>query len=1022
MAASWETAMLESARTLAIRGAITLATGAELPLTGADIRAVSLREGAEGAIIPGATPGAHCDLTLVNAGGAWLQGGSVLRERTLMGATVALELGVLLSGGAYEYKPLCAFVVDETRAEERGAVIRLSGSDAATDALLAPFTDAQTYPRTLSQTLAHIAAQAGVTVTGELACNASAVLSAKPDWGEYCTLRQALSYVCAAGGCYVRAARDGAAAITPVCGGGAFTLSPAQYTALSLGGAQFAFNRVAISPIGGGDDVEAAINADLLRSADNTLAFSGNPVLDAAIADLPAICQGLVAALTGFSLESARLTWRGDPRAYPGDAITLTDTRGRERALRVRSQTITFADGLSFESECGVPPSSSRARAITASGALNGLALARGTVGGVAIANGCIAARHVMAGSLDADCLSAGCVTADKLDAGSVTADKLVAGLIAADSGLIADGAIQTAQIADGSITDAKIVTLTASKLTAGTIDASQITVNNLVADNITTGTINGARIPVLGSNKLQDGAVTRAKLANNTVTADKIVSGAVTTSKLAANAVIANRIAANAVLAAHIKAGEIDTAHLKAGAVHAAQISDIDGPLRIVAGGSLDVASAVTRFATDDFTITDAAGERELFSVDDESVAVGADVLTADKIQGDVVNTYPGGEVPWKGGIQATLDSLPKWLLAQTVLRIPSGVYNEDVSITGFRGAELQLYFLAGGCTVNGAVYIAYCDHVSLQSPAQNAVFIVPRAAGNAVVGAYYTRMLSLYQINLSGYAGRGTVRGVYALASTVDIAGCSIERVKTAVWLAHTCMAYIANCVGGVLNGTNPATVANLEYSVFAANGSHAAMVGTIPAGAWGAVASSATLIGSPTMAGSTGVPPAITTQTQRLTRTGYGRYQRAANAGGTAQWGSSTPAQGTYQSKDNWGAWCFGAALPALVASAQSITKATLTVTRGTAYGASGAVEVRLMANTMQDVDKVSYVLPPSQEEVARASLARGASYAFDVTAQVQALKAGGIAALGFGLAKDGNYAVMTGDATLEVTYTS
>lgn len=719
-------------------------------------------------------------------------------------------------------------------------------------------------------------------------------------------------------------------------------------------------------------------------------------------------------------------------------------------------------------------------------GEMDGALIRAGTIAAASLMAGSVTAAHLAAGSVGAEQIAADAITSEKIASGAVTADKLSADVAhmvdarienatigtaqiadasittakianaavgtakiadasithakigtaavgtanietgAITTALIGTGAVETAQIADGSITDAKIVSLTASKLTAGTIDASVIAVNNLTADNITAGTINGQRIPVLGTEKLADGAVTGDKVAQNAITADKIVSGAVTAEKIAASAVTANKIASNAVTAGKINAGAITTEKLAANAVTASKIAALDGALSIVSGGALNVQSAQTRFATDDFTITNENGDRELFAVETGSVAIGADVLVADNIIGNVVNVYAGGTVPWRGSVQATLDSIPKYLKNDTRVSIPAGTHTERVAVRGFKGANL-LILLASGATLIGKLSIQHCDDVIIRGGDVETSRVIAADTGDAsdAVEVVHSHVF-MERITLSGNLARtasadSTHYGIQTDYSVLHLRNLCIERMRTAIRYQYGSTGVVENCTGGVVNGTSAATQANLERSIIAYRGSHVGVYGTIPAAVNGTQANVATIVGTATETGSPGTAPVVLTQTATLTATGAGQYRRASGADWTERWSDAyQPAQGSYQRGDYWGAWVFGTQLNTLVSSAAAIEKATLTVTRSTAYGSSGAVEIRLMANTMETIDTVTYMQPPVQTLVATAAMERGQSYTFDVTALVQELKSGARTALGFGLSKNGNFAYMKQEAVLNITY--
>ena len=635
-AQAYRAAALANERRIQPRGIVTYADGATQPITADHIKAFEINEGKNDGILLGDAVSAVLEMTLANEHGEWLPGGGCRGNRALRGAQVQMEIGLTV-GGEWVYQPAGTYIIEELTGEENEAELSVTAYDDMQYKFAEKFEDTIVYPATLTEILQFIAQKTGYSLNGVLACNRVAVIPSKPDWGEECTLRQALAFVCGAGGSFAFISRDG---YLTICNAWkqspTLTLTTEDYITNTIDERSFTFNRLSVTPRGAdknSQDVTAAVSAGLEELPDNTLYIKDNPLLVRGSSNLQTMLNGIRDVLQGATWAALNCRWRGDPSVTVGTRVTLTDRRGNVITTSIMSQSLVWDQGFSMTATCSINIKQMTVGAVTGGGMLNVKRFAQESISGekvqagaitavkiaaeaveaekikagavtavkiaseaveaekikagavtaIKIAAEAVEAEKIKAGAVTADKIAAGAVTAAKIAAGAVTAEKiaahtitaglLAAGLITADSGLIATGAIGTAQIADGSITDAKIVGLTASKITAGTIDASVVYINNLTADNITTGTLNGARIPVLGTEKLADGAVTGDKVAQNAITADKIVAGAVTAAKIASAAVTTNKLAANAVTAAKIDVADLFAAQATINALNAMDI-----------------------------------------------------------------------------------------------------------------------------------------------------------------------------------------------------------------------------------------------------------------------------------------------------------------------------------------------------------------------------------------------------------------------------------------------------------------
>ena len=191
---TFQQAMAATYRELDVRATITLVGGYVINANKSQIMEFSVSDG--NSTIPlGTCVSGIYTLDLANSEGEWLKGGSILGARVLMGAKVALEIGVY-HDSAWDWKPSGVFYVNKTSATENDTRMRLSGYDPLVELLDIPYNDTLGYrnTRTLQQVLDHIRSK-GVTINGTLACNTTAIISKEPDWGDECTIRTALGYV-----------------------------------------------------------------------------------------------------------------------------------------------------------------------------------------------------------------------------------------------------------------------------------------------------------------------------------------------------------------------------------------------------------------------------------------------------------------------------------------------------------------------------------------------------------------------------------------------------------------------------------------------------------------------------------------------------------------------------------------------------------------------------------------------------------------------------------------------------------
>jgi hypothetical protein len=402
-ALAYSGAILNQWRNLDVKGTITCIGGAEVALTSAHIMAWSVDEG-DASLPLGAAVSSRLNLSLVNTDGEWTYGGSLRGNLPIVGATVTLQLGVFHSG-AYDYEDIGTFVVEKTAYTEGQSRIVLTGSDALLYGMVDAFVDEQEYPRTVQQIFDYIIAQAGITLDTDydtLACNTSISIGVMPKWGDGLTLRQALAYTCAVGGCFLRVGRNGQYQVVPsYVSTSTHTLDTTQYMELTDDEMTFTFNRIKLK-LSENDSVESAIASGTAEAANNTIILSGNPffyrtrsytytVVPAGTAVNPnrtyyyrnasgayeklesvsvhyghyytrstsynstvlqSIADGLKTHFTGLTLRGMNIRWRGDPLLHVGDRVTLTNRAGASYSTCVFQQTLNFEQGFSANISC----------------------------------------------------------------------------------------------------------------------------------------------------------------------------------------------------------------------------------------------------------------------------------------------------------------------------------------------------------------------------------------------------------------------------------------------------------------------------------------------------------------------------------------------------------------------------------------------------------------------------------------------------------------------------------------------
>lgn len=599
--------------------------------------------------------------------------------------------------------------------------------------------------------------------------------------------------------------------------------------------------------------------------------------------------------------------------------------------------------------------------------------------------------------------LANGSIGAVKLMAQSVTGP--VIGAQAVTGGKIADATILARNIAAETITGDKIA---AKTIVAGNLAAKAVTTDKLDAGSVTT-------------EKLNAGAVTAEKLATGAVSADAILSGKLSTDRLIIGGTEFSIVRALNQLANSLTQNNdtIDGDVLSDKSISAIKVTDDFGAglelssnaAVLVLAGKLDgshshmeltedainMVGGEINIATNDLQVRGMDDGGEIMSLDPEGLAAKRVVVTEEFSAPNVITSHPVSAAEWKGGIQRSIDALPKYLTQDTTLTIPEGTYNEDIVINGFMGGTLTLVF-APSVTITGTLEANHCAGIALTAAALGDMSIHPKSSVTPIYVRYCQHAL-LKNLQISGYrkrtSGSGTGNGLYVLESNATVENCCVEYTRNNAIVFQRGTFDCVNCIGGYENGDYQ-TNANLGNGVLAYRGAHGVLRGTCPVSADGNSGSSATLLAASvteTPGGMTYVEPEYVTKSFAISKHCtylYGQsYIRDDQASQFSQGRYGTYAAGT----NNWriGAMWFAAAAAEL--AGKTIQSAQLTLRRATG-GWSSAVPVYLGKVALAEGAYTSTTTPAFTKATVYpiGELKREAEATYDVTDMMSAIQAG------------------------------
>lgn len=582
-------AMAAESRDLTIRGTVTLPDSTVIHLAASQIMAYSIDEGAT-EIPLGAAASASYALEVANASGEWFRGGSIMTNRVLKGAKVEMEIGVF-HDGAYDYKPAGVWYVERGSGKEGTTRYVLRGGDQLMYMTEALDDSTFTYSgaTTLNAILNAVKSVHGLTIYGTLQCNAAAIISKRPDWGAGCSVRNALGFIAAAGGCFIQVARDGKLTLVPVKKTGtARAIATGAYLELENTNETFAFNRIKVMPRGAAADdpyIQSYILSGLGETGKNTIVMADNPLFASGATNLQDMVDALKTVLTGYSVDTFSFRHRGDPTWALGDLVTVTDRRAKTVTTPILQQTLKYGNGFSSMISSMLPLEITAPSTISRNGTIMSIGFGQGSVDPSVLIAHSITAEQIEAGSITADEIAADSITTVHLQAGAITADKAIIANGAITTAKIADAAIHTAHIDDAAITRAKIASALITSLKADAIDAVSARIQELVAGSITTDQLYSdiATIAVaqLTTANIINASIDWATITNLTAEVADIAVAQITTANIDAANINWAAITALGTVVANIALAEIGTAD-----IDWAQIKDLIAGTSILTKG----------------------------------------------------------------------------------------------------------------------------------------------------------------------------------------------------------------------------------------------------------------------------------------------------------------------------------------------------------------------------------------------------------------------------------------------------
>lgn len=357
-----------------------------------------------------------------------------------------------------------------------------------------------------------------------------------------------------------------------------------------------------------------------------------------------------------------------------------------------------------------------------------------------------------------------------------------------------------------------------------------------------------------------------------------------------------------------------------------------------------------------------------------------------------NIVQAFAGGDFPWHGTLQTTLDALPRYLKADTTITIPAGTYPEDITIYGYKGARLLLQNATGEkVTIQGTVTISHCDRVVIAADTIGNVEIYPTTTTPTnVIYAHSNTWVQLSNINISGYRGSvSTNYGVFVVGGGFQMTGCCVEYTTRAAINGSTTLGWVLNNTGGGTSNSNSG------YGILAQAGGHIGVLGTIPKAATATYGYGGTIVAAGNLTQTEGginyIAPTEFTKTFAITK--HCNYLLAWSRTRDDQ--AATFTQGSWRGTNGnerfyAGVMWFDGATSAL--SGKTVVSASLTIRRA-GGGYSNPVPVWLSSTTLTAANYNTTYEPPLITPVNVGSLDKQSAGTFDVTSFMNVIQSGG-----------------------------
>lgn len=486
---------LTDGRVLNIRASVVNALGTSQTYSADDILNYRFTEdSADTGFALGCAPAASFSIVLANDTHS-------ISPLTLQGGIVDVDIGISFDNGdSFTWSDFGVWKIESVSVSNQSATATLTGYDALYTGFDTAFEDNDgNYPRTIGELAQSVCNAVGIVLKTNTFLNSEVSIGTIPSWDEDVSYRGVIGFIAACAGGFARISRDGELEFVQYNSQETNSVSENDFFTLELTSVlKFQFNRLQVKMTGDEDYTEYAIDANLGATATNTIQVTDNPLFTDAVANT------VLNALNGFESYGCTLEWRGDPSSLTGKILTVTDTDGLSYSFVVNSQSVMFSGGLHFTSYAVLSEDtgnstgySANASAITATGKLNGAAIAADSIKAGTLAAGSVSAENIQANTISAEKIQAGAISASKLDAESVNAfvltavradirklaaEEITTDQLYADLATIAAACITTANIQKANIDWAQIENLTSA---IASIAKAQITTANIGEANI---------------------------------------------------------------------------------------------------------------------------------------------------------------------------------------------------------------------------------------------------------------------------------------------------------------------------------------------------------------------------------------------------------------------------------------------------------------------------------------------------------------------------------------------------------